>query len=152
MVVGAIVITAVACSEGDAGSSARDALHMQYVVKTADCGVSDAVEDPDAPGHCIILGDALFDPSDFTNPVVKHDAALGTGVGITLTSRARDIFARNLETIAPNAQTDTGARLTFAFDGTPLRWTLLPGPDANLFVVTPTNTIAERIAASLRRP
>jgi hypothetical protein len=145
----ALVSTALACGD-DAGSSAPNTLHMQYVARMVRCGTPEAVEDPDVPGHCIVLGNSLFDPSDFTNPVVKHDAALGSGVGVTLTSNARNVFVRVFETIAPNSLTAPGGRVTFVFDGRPLRWALLPGPDANLFVATPTESFAERIAASLR--
>jgi len=145
----ALVSTALACGGDDAGSSAPNTLHMRYVAKMVRCRTPEAVEDPDVPGQCIVLGDSLFGPSDFTKPVVKDDAALGSGVGVTLTSNARNVFLRNFETIAPNSLTAPGGRLMFVFDGRPLRWTLLPGPDANLLVVTGDKGLAGRIVASL---
>jgi hypothetical protein len=147
-----LVGTALACSGDDAGSSAHDALSMRYVARRVECGADQAVDDPQAPGQCITLGDSLFGPSDFTNPIVKHHAALGSGVEVTLTSGARDVLVHDLENIAPNAQTDPDARLTFVFDGRALPWTLLPGPDADLLVVTPSTKLAERIVASLQGP
>jgi hypothetical protein len=149
LVVTALVSVAMACGGDDAGSSGPDTLHMQYVARTMGCGTPEAIEDPNAPGRCIMLGDSLFGPSDFTNPVVKHDAVFGQGVQVTLTSRARAIFVRDFDSIASNAEADAGVRLTFVFDGQPLRWTLLPGPDANLFIVAPDTELAERIVRSI---
>jgi hypothetical protein len=146
----ALIGTTIACGTGGAGSSAPNTLHLQYVVRSVGCGAPQAVEDPDAPGHCVVLGNSLFGPSDFTTPVVKHDAVRGVGVGITLTSSARAVFVRDFDTIARSAPDDADARLTFVFDGQALEWTLLPGPDANLLVVTPNATVANRIVASLQ--
>jgi hypothetical protein len=123
---------------------------MQYIARTVGCGAPQALKDPYVPGQCIILGDLLFGPKDFVNPVVKHDSERGSGVGVTLTSRALAVFQHEIETLAPNAPPAPGTRLTFVFNRRPLRWTLLPGPDANLFVVTPNDRLAQRIVASLQ--
>ena len=96
-----------------------------------------------------MLGGLQFGPEDFLNPVVQHDPERGSGVRVTLTSRARAVFQHEIESLAPNAPPGPGTRLAFVFEGRPLQWTLLPGPDAHLLVVTPNDRLAQRIVASL---
>jgi hypothetical protein len=123
---------------------------MQHA-KVAECGVPGALADPYLPGHCVILGDLQFSPTDFLNPVVKQDDRGEWGVGLTLTHQALAVFQHEIDSLVPNAPPDPTSRLLFVFKGQPLRWTSLPEADATVFVVTPSQALAQRIATSLHR-
>jgi hypothetical protein len=145
-----LVIAAAACSGNHSGASAPDTLSLRYVAKSVECGTPQAVDDPDTPGRCIVLGESLFGPHDLTKPVVRIDGANGPGVAVTLADSAREYLAHHPEMLAPNTADVPGPRLTFVFDGQPLPWMLLPGPAANFFVATPSTNLAQRIVASLK--
>jgi hypothetical protein len=147
----ALVSSASACGDGGSGSSAPSGLYLQRIVRSVRCGAPQAlVDDPFKPGRCVALGDVQLGPKDFVHPVVEQDPARGSGVGLTLTKAAAALFRREIASLVPGAPSAPGSGLTFVFDGRPLRWTLLPGPDTRVFVVTPDDTVAQRIVASLQ--
>src|SRR5262249_1318462 len=125
-------------------------LQMQHAT-VAQCGVPNAIADPvfrGLRGHCVLLGDLQFGPSDFVNPIVKQDD--GTwGVGLTFTPNALPVFTQAIESLTPNAAPDPNPRLLFVFRGAAYRWTSLPEADATIFLITGNQKLAQSIAASL---
>ena len=84
--------TLLGCSAG-AKDGSSDGLEFHAVASSAPCDTPHAVRDPARPGSCILLGDLVFGPADFTHAIVINEPPNVLGVGLTLDSHSADTFA-----------------------------------------------------------